>query len=96
MYVHLPTVKEPVPLYILENPKFYPFFEDSIGMINGTYLACNLSAAEHQANHDCCSEWCPSAFENFELHSCILYQAVQLLQDSGLGVKAATWCRVQV
>jgi hypothetical protein len=31
-----------------------------------------------------CGEWCPSAFKIFELPSWMLYQAVQLLQDSGL------------
>jgi hypothetical protein len=44
-----------------------------------------------------CSVRCPSAFNSFELPSWMLYQDVQLLQDSGLvGVKAATRCRVQV
>jgi hypothetical protein len=32
----------------------------------------------------CVGEWCPSAFNSFELHSWILYQDVQLLWDSGL------------
>jgi hypothetical protein len=31
-----------------------------------------------------CGEWCPSAFKSFELPSWMLYQAVQLLWDSGL------------
>jgi hypothetical protein len=32
-----------------------------------------------------CGEWCPSAFNSFELPSWMLYQDVQLLWDSGLG-----------
>jgi hypothetical protein len=31
-----------------------------------------------------CGEWCPSAFNCFELPSWMLYQDVQLLWDSGL------------
>jgi hypothetical protein len=31
-----------------------------------------------------CGERCPSAFNSFELPSCMLYQDVQLLWDSGL------------
>jgi hypothetical protein len=31
-----------------------------------------------------CGEWCPSAFNSFELPSWMLYQDVQLLWDSGL------------
>jgi hypothetical protein len=32
-----------------------------------------------------CGEWCPSAFNSFELSSWMLYQDVQLLWDSRLG-----------
>jgi hypothetical protein len=31
-----------------------------------------------------CGEWCPSAFNSFELPSWMLYQDIQLLWDSGL------------
>jgi hypothetical protein len=34
---------------------------------------------------NCCGEWCPSAFNSFELPSWMLYQDVPLLWDSGLG-----------
>jgi hypothetical protein len=51
-HVCLPTVNEPVPPHIIENPKFYPFFKDCLGAIDGTHFACNPSAAERQANRD--------------------------------------------
>jgi hypothetical protein len=47
--------------------------------------------------HMQCGERCPSAFNSFELPSWMLYQADQLLWDSGLvGVKVAARCRVRV
>ena len=50
--VRLPSVNQPTHSHITDNPKFYPFFKDCMGAMDGTHLACNPSAAERQANRD--------------------------------------------
>ncbi|KIK13573.1 hypothetical protein PISMIDRAFT_50956, partial [Pisolithus microcarpus 441] len=37
-YVCLPRADSPIPSCITNNPKFYPFFKDAIGAINGTHI----------------------------------------------------------
>jgi hypothetical protein len=39
-YVRLPTVHDPVPSEIANNPKFFPFFKDAIGAMDGTHINC--------------------------------------------------------
>ena len=51
--IHLPHNHNPVPPEILKNPKFYPFFKDALGTINGTHINCNSTAEDQQAAHDC-------------------------------------------
>ena len=41
------------PPIILNDPKYYPFFKDALGAINGTHINCNASAEMHQAARDC-------------------------------------------
>ncbi|KIJ63717.1 hypothetical protein HYDPIDRAFT_46471, partial [Hydnomerulius pinastri MD-312] len=48
-YVHLPHIDNPTPMKIYNNPKYMPFFKDAIGAIDGTHIACTLSAAERDA-----------------------------------------------
>lgn len=48
-YVSLPNVDDPVPTLIRRNPKFYPFFKDALGAIDGTHINCSPTAAERQA-----------------------------------------------
>ena len=48
-YVHLPTADDPVPPSILNNPKWFPFFEGAIGAMDGTHINCCPSSLEHQA-----------------------------------------------
>jgi hypothetical protein len=50
--VRLPTVNEPTPLHIAQDPKFFPFFKDCLGAMDGTHFACNPTAAERHANRD--------------------------------------------
>jgi hypothetical protein len=52
-----------------------------------TAAAVTVVCRHRRHYHRCrrCSEWCPSAFNSFELPSWMLYQDVQLLWDSGLG-----------
>lgn len=40
-YVQLPDADSPTPLEILQNLKFYPYFTDTIGAIDGTHIACH-------------------------------------------------------
>jgi hypothetical protein len=51
-YVQLPTADDPVPPEILSNKKWYPFFEDVLGALDGTHINCCLSAADRQAARD--------------------------------------------
>ena len=45
-FVRLPKVGDPVPDYILDDPKLFPFFEDALGAIDGSHL--NTFAASDQ------------------------------------------------
>jgi hypothetical protein len=40
-YVHLPAAGDPIVPYIRDNPTLFPFFEDTIGAIDGTHFACS-------------------------------------------------------
>jgi hypothetical protein len=51
-HVKLPSDDAPVPPEILDNPKFYPFFRDTLGAMDGTHFNCCPSAAERQAVRD--------------------------------------------
>ena len=44
--VRLPSVDTPVPSKIQNNPKFYPFFKDTLGAIDGTHINCCPSAVD--------------------------------------------------
>ncbi len=46
-YVHLPTVGDPVPTHILDNPKFFPYFKDCDGAFDGTHIAATAAAIDH-------------------------------------------------
>jgi len=52
-YVKLPRANDPIPPTIHNNPKFYPFFEGTIGAIDGTHIACTPSADERDACRNC-------------------------------------------
>jgi DDE superfamily endonuclease len=51
-YVHLPRASEATPSSILNNPKFFPFFQNALGGMDGTHINCCPSAAER--DHDGC------------------------------------------
>jgi hypothetical protein len=51
-HVHLPPEDAPIPPEILDNAKFYPFFKDALGTINGTHINCCATAAMWQAARD--------------------------------------------
>ncbi|KAJ7084132.1 hypothetical protein C8R44DRAFT_534468, partial [Mycena epipterygia] len=48
-YVKLPRVDDPIPPRIADNPKWFPFFQDAIGAMDGTHINCCPSAAERHA-----------------------------------------------
>jgi len=48
-YVRLPHANDPVHPSIQDNPKYYPFFKDAVGAIDGTHIACTPAAAERDA-----------------------------------------------
>lgn len=50
--VHLPRADDPIPSEIANNPKFYPFFKDAVGAIDGTHINCTPTAEQRQAARD--------------------------------------------
>ena len=51
--VHLPHDHFPIPPEIQENTKFFPFFKDTLGAVDGTHINCNATTTDRQAAHDC-------------------------------------------
>jgi hypothetical protein len=51
-HVKLPSSESPIPPEIQNNPKFFPFFRDALGAIDGTHINCCPSAADQQAARD--------------------------------------------
>ena len=43
-HIILPTGTEPVPPQICNNPKFWPYFKDAIGAIDGSHFLCSPPA----------------------------------------------------
>jgi hypothetical protein len=52
-YVRLPTVDDPCPPKILNNPKLWPFFQDAIGALNGTHISASPPAFIRMAFQNC-------------------------------------------
>ena len=51
-YVHLPPRDAPVPEYISKNPKFFPYFQNVLGAMDGTHIRCTPPAAERHLARD--------------------------------------------
>ncbi len=47
-YVQLPTIDAPVPDFIHNNTKYFPFFEGAIGAVDGTHMSCMPSANQRE------------------------------------------------
>lgn len=45
-YVRLPNANDPIHPNIQNNDKWYPFFKDAIGAIDGTHIICSPSREE--------------------------------------------------
>jgi hypothetical protein len=50
--VRLPNTETPLSPKIRDNPKFYPFFKDAIGALDGTHINSYVTAEERQASRD--------------------------------------------
>ncbi|KAJ7107220.1 hypothetical protein C8R43DRAFT_816830, partial [Mycena crocata] len=48
-WVKLPALDNPIPSHILGNSKWFPFFQDAIGVMDGTHINCCPSATERAA-----------------------------------------------
>jgi hypothetical protein len=51
-YVSLPDQNTPVPDFIRNNPKFFPYFEAVLGALDGTHLRCCPSAHQQGLQRD--------------------------------------------
>lgn len=45
-YVQLPVASDPIPSQLRDNSKFWPFFQDAIGAIDGSHIPCSCPARE--------------------------------------------------
>ena len=50
-HVHLPHEDTPTPSKIYNNSKFYLFFRDALGAIDGTHINCCPPVADCEASH---------------------------------------------
>jgi len=48
-YVRLPRASNPTPPEIANNPKFFPYFENVIGALDGTHIACTPSLTDRHS-----------------------------------------------
>lgn len=68
-YVQLPTAHSPMAPEIQSNPKFWPFFKDALGAIDGSHIHCAPPANDrsyHRNRKGFCSQNCLFAC-NFSL-----------------------------
>jgi len=52
-YVCLPSIDDPVLPKIYDNPKFWPYFKDIIGAINGSHIHSVSPLNEQSASQNC-------------------------------------------
>jgi DDE superfamily endonuclease len=50
--VQLPDATSPTPLEIQQSSKFHPFFDGTLGAIDGTHILCHSSAAERDVTRN--------------------------------------------
>lgn len=51
-YVQLPTSETPLASVIENNPKFFPFFKDVLGALDGTHFDSYTTAADRHSSRD--------------------------------------------
>ena len=49
-HVCLPTEGDPPPFEIKNNPKFWPFFKDAIGVLDGSHIHSSPPASERASS----------------------------------------------
>ena len=49
-YIRLPDKTSPTSDKILNNTKFYPYFKDALGAINGTYIPCYVPVKDQSTS----------------------------------------------
>ncbi|KAF7318629.1 putative transposase [Mycena chlorophos] len=92
-YVRLPGVDDPPPRAIRDNPKWWPFFENVLGAIDGTHIACTPSKEDIHAARDRkggVSQNCLAAV-SFDMHRARLEdfpipEGKVYLADAGFGI----------
>ena len=63
-FVRLPKINDPISPYILDNPKFHPYFDGAIGAIDGTHFDCSGTAQQRAIAYDrkgCVTQNCLAA-----------------------------------
>lgn len=51
-HVHLPTADSPISMKIRNNPKFWPFFKDALGALDGSHIHSAPPASERAFNRN--------------------------------------------
>jgi len=51
-YVCLPTASDPIPSRFRNNPKFWPYFQDALGALDGSHFAISPPANERASNRN--------------------------------------------
>jgi DDE superfamily endonuclease len=51
-YIRLPVIGDPTPPEIRENPKFWPYFKDAVGAIDGSHIHSAPPLNEHASNRN--------------------------------------------
>ena len=51
-FVHQPRSTDPPSAYIVDNPKFHPYFENAIGGMDGSHFISSGTAEERALAHD--------------------------------------------
>jgi hypothetical protein len=52
-YVLLPTADDLIPPEIHENPKFSPYFKDTLGALDGSHIHCSPPAIQQASHRNC-------------------------------------------
>jgi hypothetical protein len=52
-HVRLPRVGDPIPDFILGDPKLFPFFQDALGAIDSSHFNACTTTSNQNALHDC-------------------------------------------
>ena len=51
-HVQLPSATTPLSNYIAKNTKFFPFFQNALGALDGTHINCSATATDRHASRD--------------------------------------------